>query len=213
MGIFQILSNDEITRFIFFPISALIALTLHELAHAYVAYRLGDNTAKNMGRLTLNPIKHIDPIGLIMFVVVGFGWAKAVPVNYLNFENPKRGMAITAFAGPMTNLIIAFVAVFIHVVTYVFNAPFLMQMFFSGLAQINAVLVVLNMLPIPPLDGSKILNALLDDRTYDKILRYERFGMILLMILLFTGQLTGVLFTARNAILELFYRICLLPFS
>jgi Zn-dependent protease len=175
-------------------IPALICITIHELAHGYVAYRLGDNTAKDMGRLTLNPIKHIDPIGLAMILVIGFGWAKPVPVNMGNFKNPKVGMALTALAGPLSNIILAFIVIFIFVLL---PAPqdmvsvFIMQIIVR-MALLNVALAIFNMLPIPPLDGSKILFSLLPENLYYKLMRYERYGMILLLAIMLLGTFTGI---------------------
>ena len=175
-------------------IPALICITIHELAHGYVAYRLGDNTAKDMGRLTLNPIKHIDPIGLAMILVIGFGWAKPVPVNMGNFKNPKVGMALTALAGPLSNIILAFIVIFIFVLLPApqdMTGVFIMQIIVR-MALLNVALAIFNMLPIPPLDGSKILFSLLPENLYYKLMRYERYGMILLLAIMLLGTFTGI---------------------
>ena len=174
-------------------IPALICITIHELAHGYVAYRLGDNTAKDMGRLTLNPIKHIDPIGLAMILVIGFGWAKPVPVNMGNFKNPKVGMALTALAGPLSNIILAFIVIFIFVLLPApqdMTGVFIMQIIVR-MALLNVALAIFNMLPIPPLDGSKILFSLLPENLYYKLMRYERYGMVLLIAIMLLGTFTG----------------------
>lgn len=174
-------------------VPALICITLHELAHGYTAYRLGDNTAKNAGRLTLNPIKHIDPFGLLMMIVARFGWAKPVPVNMYNFKKPKRGMAITALAGPFMNVIIAIVSLFtyglLYPLLYGTNAGSIFLSMFSTMAYLSCAFAVFNLLPIPPLDGSKILFSFFPDNVYSTILKYERYVMGLLMILVYTGLL------------------------
>jgi len=168
-------------------VPALLCITIHELAHGFVAYKLGDNTAKNLGRLTLNPIKHIDPIGLLMMLLIGFGWAKPVPVNMRNFKHPKWGMAITAIAGPVSNIILAAVVLFIF--GFVFsslltvNAGATIILILSNMVMLSIALAVFNMLPIPPLDGSKVLFSLLPERLYYKLMRYERFGMIFLLVI------------------------------
>ncbi len=175
-------------------IPALICITLHELSHGFVAYKLGDNTAKNMGRLTLNPIKHIDIVGLIMMIAFKFGWAKPVPVDMRNFKHPKRGMALTALAGPVSNVIICCVFLFLYGLVYI---PCSMA---GGLwedvanmlnitAYLSIALAVFNLIPIPPLDGSKILFSLLDDEKYYKLMLYERFGMLILVGLIATNVL------------------------
>ena len=175
-------------------IPILIALTVHELSHGLVAYALGDDTAKNMGRLTLNPIKHIDPVGLLMMFVFRFGWAKPVPVNLYNFKNPKVGMAYTAFAGPLSNFLLA-------TLILIFQVP-LIRAYIGGsmladialsTALISVFLGVFNLLPIPPLDGSKILIGILPDRHHQAILQYERYGMFLLLALIWLGVLSGPL--------------------
>lgn len=173
-------------------IPALICITLHELAHGFVAYKLGDMTAKERGRLTLNPIKHIDIFGLIMMVTFGFGWAKPVPVNMQNFKNPKRGMAITAMAGPVMNIFIACVVQFIYGLVLIpcMNAGGIfvdILNMISTTAYLSTMLAIFNLLPIPPLDGSKVLFSLLPDSAYSKLMRYERYGMILLLVIISTG--------------------------
>ena len=177
---------------------ALICITLHELSHGYVAYRLGDDTAKNMGRLTLNPIKHIDIVGLIMMVAFKFGWAKPVPVNMYRFRNPKRDMAITALAGPVSNIIIGCVFLFIYGMTFVpltyagtdFASSVLDMLYIT--AYLSFALAVFNIIPIPPLDGSKVVLGLLPTRLYFSFMRFERYGMILLFAIAAIGSLKGV---------------------
>ena len=175
-------------------VPALFCITIHELAHGFTAYKLGDSTAKEMGRLTLNPIKHIDPIGLLMMLMVGFGWAKPVPVNMSNFKHPKWYMAISALAGPVSNIILAAIIMFIMGLVarpLGYNASDLSMIIYTILSLtvfLNIALAIFNMLPLPPLDGSKVLFSLLPEKWYYKILRYERYGMIVL-ILIMSSQL------------------------
>lgn len=181
-------------------VPALLCITIHELAHGYTAYKLGDNTAKNLGRLTLNPIKHIDPMGLLMMLVIGFGWAKPVPVDMRNFKRPKWYMAITALAGPLSNIILAAIVMFILglVITslgftqdattgaFLFETTVGSTIFsiIRNTILLSIALAVFNMLPIPPLDGSKIVFSLLPENLYYKLMRYERFGMIFLIAIM-----------------------------
>ena len=179
-------------------IPALLCITLHELSHGFVAYKLGDNTAKNMGRLTLNPIKHLDIFGLLMMVVFKFGWAKPVPVNMRNFKHPKRGMALTALAGPVANGIIFCVFLFIYGFIYIpcteaggFWSEILNMV--QVTAYLSIAFAVFNLIPVPPLDGSKVLFSLLDDEKYYKLMYYERYGMLILFVLIATDILANPL--------------------
>ena len=179
--------NDILIDVAIIAIPALICITIHELAHGYIAYRLGHNTAKQMGRLTLNPIKHIDLVGLVMILLVGFGWAKPVPVNMRNFKHPKWYMAITAIAGPLSNIILA-VFVILVLVLLPMTTPVIVRTIVNRMAFLSVILAIFNLLPIPPLDGSKVLFSLLPNDKYNKLMQYERFGMILIIALLFSGR-------------------------
>ncbi len=173
-------------------IPALVCITLHELSHGYVAYRLGDPTAKNAGRLTLNPIKHLDIFGFLMLLIAHVGWAKPVPVDMRNFEHPKRGMALTALAGPISNFLITAVALFFfglllpHTIGKGTAVQIGIQLLYLT-AYLSLGLALFNLLPIPPLDGSKVLFSLIPDRAYFNLMRYERYGMIILILLAYTG--------------------------
>lgn len=188
----------------------LISLTFHEVAHGWMADKLGDHTAKERGRLSLNPFAHLDPIGFFCMLLFGFGWARPVPIDARNFRHPKRGMALTALAGPVSNVLLAYVAVVILNFLFFWLDNFgggwllmgLMQ-FFIYVEIISAGLAVFNVFPIPPLDGSKVLFALLSDRAYDKLMRYERYGMGLLMLLLITGLIDTPLGAMRDGLLQL----------
>jgi Zn-dependent protease len=172
-----------------------IALTFHEVAHGWMSYKLGDPTAYNMGRLTLNPLKHLDPIGALCMLVVGFGWAKPVPVNARYYKNPKRGMALTAFAGPAMNLILAFFGVIIYRVINHFGyllipnglLVYVLFLLFYYFAYLNIYLAVFNLIPIPPFDGSRIAYVFLPTNLYFKIMRYERIIQIIVMVALVSG--------------------------
>ena len=174
-------------------IPSLICITLHELSHGLVAYRLGDDTAKRAGRLTLNPLKHLDPIGLLMMVTVHFGYAKPVPVNMNKFQNPKRDMAITALAGPVSNVLITLVCLLLYGLLYLplqggSVGEFVLDML-DLTAYISIGYAIFNILPVPPLDGSKVLFSVLDEENYRTLMRYERYGGLVLMLLVWSGVL------------------------
>jgi len=175
-------------------VPALLCITLHELSHGFVAYRLGDTTARDAGRLTLNPVRHIDWMGLVMMVAFRFGWAKPVPVNMYRFRNPKRGMALTALAGPVSNVIIAIVFLFLYGVLFLplQGSGVLLETVYLT-AYLSLSLALFNLIPIPPLDGSKVLFSLLPKDRYYRLMRYERYGMLLLLVLLWTGVLRSPL--------------------
>ena len=188
--------------------ASLLCITFHETCHGLASYRLGDNTAKRMGRLSLNPLKHVDLMGLIMMALFRFGWAKPVPVDMRNFKNPKAGMALTALAGPVSNVVLAYAAVVlcnfvIFLADRLGNTWLLLALaqFFVYVEIISAGLAVFNVFPIPPLDGSKVLFALLSDRAYDQLMRYEKYGMGLLMALLVTGAIDRPLGAMRDWLL------------
>lgn len=178
----------------------MLAITFHEAAHGLVAYWLGDDTARAQGRLTINPIAHIDPIGLICILIAGFGWAKPVPVNPRNFKHPKGGMALTALAGPVANLILSFLLCLIAVPLY-FNFTGVwaaLGEFLWITASINAGFAIFNLLPVPPLDGSKLLIPFLPNRVLMRFIQWEGYIRFALMACIFLGLLDGVIGTAQS---------------
>lgn len=179
---------DKLFYYLLSAIVVLISLTVHEYCHGYAAYKLGDDTAKNFGRLTLNPLKHLDPIGALCMLFFHIGWAKPVPINARNFKNPKKGFALTALAGPLSNIILGFVFAFIYLLVYALlkDVGFARKDFSYYLASntltflwlfhsINIGLGLFNLLPIPPFDGSRLLNVVLPPKYYFGIMKYERY--------------------------------------
>ena len=183
----------------------LVCLTLHELAHGYAAYRLGDDTAKLQGRLSLNPLKHLDPYGTIMLLLCGFGFAKPVPINMMRFRDPKRGMAICAAAGPLMNILITAVCLFAYGMLSARSPYGVMTELVYATAVISAALAVFNLIPIPPLDGSRVLFSLLPERIYYRLLPLDRYGSIILMIAVFLGILSPLLLAMRTFVLDMLW--------
>ncbi len=180
-------------------------MPIHELAHGWVANLLGDDTAKRQGRLTFNPIAHLNPIGTLMIFLFGIGYANPVPINPNNFKKPKQGMALTALAGPLSNLLLGFVSItFCFAISRFAGASGLassIAQFFYFSAYVNVTLAVFNLLPIPPLDGSKVLASVLPYKVYYKYMQYERYVMIAVMVLLFTGLLDKPISFLSNAMM------------
>lgn len=174
-----------------------VCMPVNELAHGWAANKLGDGTAKSLGRLTFNPFAHLNPIGTLMIFLFGIGYAEPVPINPLNFKDYRKGVALTAAAGPVSNLIMGFVSALFYALFYMIYGKtdsvalmFIALLFFYS-AQVNVSLAVFNLIPIPPLDGSRILAMVLPDKAYEKYFRYERIIMIVLIVLLFTGILNA----------------------
>lgn len=196
---------NTVSQLIIMAPPLLLALTLHEYAHGYVAYRLGDPTARNAGRLTLNPLSHLDPIGTIAFFFIKFGWAKPVPVNPAYFRDPRRDMLWVALAGPATNLALAVLSALVlkailFAINYVPPSALLEAILIPSLNMlvtsvwINLVLCIFNFLPIPPLDGGRILAGLLPEEMARTYASFERYGFVVILILAFTGVLSTIIF-------------------
>ena len=206
----------------------LFSLTIHECAHGWTAMKLGDRTAYNLGRLTLNPIKHIDPIGFICMLVFGYGWAKPVPIVTRNFKNPRKGMALSAIAGPVSNLLLGFCFVILHYVAALgFSYAFelgglgneriiiiaeLIIIFLSMGAQLNIYLAVFNLLPVPPFDGSRFFYVFLPPKWYFKVMQYERYIMLGILALFYFGILSIPLDFISGLILDgMYWLVGLIP--
>ncbi len=190
------------------------AITVHEYAHGFVSYKLGDPTAKYSGRLSLNPISHIDPIGALCMIFFRFGWAKPVPINPMYYRNRKRDTAIVSLAGPVANVTLAFLSTILFSLYVCFLAPFVwaplssfISEIFMELAIVNISFAVFNLIPFPPLDGSKILGALLPHDKYMYLLQYERFGFPVLIILSVTGLLGKVLSILINPLYSMWWSL------
>ncbi len=201
-----------------FAIAFVVFCTMpvHEFAHAFVATKLGDDTPRLSGRLNLNPMSHIDPLGAVMILLVGFGYAKPVPVNPRNFKNLKGGMALTALAGPATNLLMAMVFMLFMNLTALASANILTSavfQFFLFAASINVGLAVFNLIPIPPLDGSRVLQLLIPNKYYYKFARYERYIILGVFVLIFIGALDAPLAFVQTKLFNLLYFLVSLPFG
>lgn len=190
-------------------IPALLCITIHEMSHGLAALALGDRTAETQKRLSLNPLRHVDVMGLLMLVVFKIGWARPVPVNMMNFRNPRLGMALTALAGPVSNFILAILILFLRGLL----TPAALSLSWGqtalsiadATAYMSVGLGVFNLIPIPPMDGSKLLFAILPERAYFAILRYEKYGMILIVLLVFSNVFDSPLAAAFDYVFERFF--------
>ncbi len=201
MNLLKLLIDNPLA-FLLIALPLLYSVIIHELAHGWVAFRLGDPTAKMMGRLSLNPLKHLDPVGTIMLFLFGFGWAKPVPINLDNVPNLRKGLILVSAAGIIANTALAFLA-FLLVDLFSPAPSSMLRVLLYYLAQINVILAAFNLIPIPPLDGSKILMGFLPDRYHYAFSRLEPYGFFIIIALLYTGVLNPVIVLFRRFILLL----------
>ncbi|WAA09629.1 site-2 protease family protein [Fervidibacillus albus] len=177
-------------------VTLLIAFSVHEFAHAYVAYKFGDPTAKNEGRLTLNPTVHLDPIGTLLLLIVGFGWARPVPVNRFRLSNPRLGGVLVSLAGPVSNLLLAIIGgAFQFLILSIGSDGMVTTIFYNFFYMftfLNVVLFVFNLLPLPPLDGYRIIQDLVSNEVRAKMTQYEAYGTIIFLVLVFIDPLYEV---------------------
>jgi Zn-dependent protease len=195
-----VLLGFTLPELIMFTIVIVISLVIHEFSHGLVSYLQGDNTAKDNGRLTLNPISHIDPFGLIAIYLVHFGWAKPIPINSKNYKYRRLGIILTSLAGPLSNILLAFFGAIIS--TAVNSQSEIIRFFLNYLIYINVTLAVLNLIPLPPLDGSKILAELLGGVVREFMYKIDRIGMLIVFLLLYLDSINRVFFNIIDIIMN-----------
>lgn len=222
-------SREAIISLLLFIPTLLISLTVHEYCHGYAAYLCGDTTAQWNGRLTLNPIKHLDPIGTLMMLIFGFGYARPVPINPRNFKKYRLGLCVVSVAGPLSNVLLAIIGILLHygvlqiislqnvdIIAGILGSNFFMmwQIFISTFITANTTLAVFNLLPIPPLDGSRIVSSFLPAKLEYYYNKYENYIMLVVLVLLWRGSLDSIIFRLADKLLAgLDFIVRLIPFT
>jgi Zn-dependent protease len=201
MGLLNLLLKDPL-GFIIIAIPLLYSIIFHELAHGWVAYRMGDPTARSQGRLSLNPLKHLDPMGTMMLFLFGFGWAKPVPVDFTQLRDRRMGMILVSAAGIITNMLLAFCALFLYRLLSLPSSGIPAQLLYY-FARINIILAAFNLIPLPPLDGSKILMGFASSSVRNFLFRFERYGFFIIIALLYLGVLAPVIRFFEKMILSI----------
>ncbi|MEJ8553115.1 site-2 protease family protein [Tepidibacter sp. Z1-5] len=181
----------------------LMAISIHEFGHGYAAYILGDDTAKKSGRLSLSPLKHIDPMGFLMLIIAHFGWAKPVPINSNKFKNERMGLFLVSIAGVVCNILLAILCIYLYKYEKIYIDMYALNSIISSAVRINVGFAVFNLLPIPPLDGSKIILSILPNKLHYYYFKYEHVGSIILVILIITNSIGIVIYPIYNVILNL----------
>ncbi len=201
MGLLNLLLKDPF-GFVLIAVPLLYSVIFHELAHGWVAYRMGDSTAKSLGRLSLNPLKHLDPVGTILLFLFGFGWAKPVPVNFSQLRDRRMGMILVSAAGIITNMLLAVCALFVYRLLPLSSSGIPAELLYY-FARINILLAAFNLIPLPPLDGSKILMGFASPAVQNVLFRMERYGFVIIIALLYFGALNPVIHFFQWMILSL----------
>lgn len=203
-GLLSTLSQNPLL-FVVMAISLLLAITIHEFSHAYVANKLGDSTAKDLGRLSLNPLVHLDPLGTLTLLLVGFGWGKAVPINYYNLKSPKRDAALISLAGPTSNFVMAIgLTILVKITSSVMAITPVMSTFVYPIILYNLVLGIFNLIPVEPLDGFKIVNGILPPRLAVQWVQLAPYGLYILILLMVTGATSTIIYPIVNLFVDFF---------
>ena len=211
-GLLSILSQNPLL-FVVIAVSLLLSVTIHEFSHAFVANKLGDSTAKDLGRLSLNPLVHLDPLGALTLLLIGFGWGKAVPVNYYNLKNPKRDAALISLAGPASNFGMAIgLTTLVKIIGLIVSSNtssvlasimLIMSTFVYPIILYNIILGVFNLIPVEPLDGFKIVNGILPPKLSVQWIQLAPYGFYILILLVVTGAISAIIYPVVNLFVDL----------